>query len=113
MNSKTCLAVFAAAFAVGASAATVYVNGDNYGRSGMTGASVATGYGTIQEGVAAAHDGDVVLVAPGVYDKGGSAFDWTKSGVTVACTNRVVGNILRVTGNRLRPGVASLARIGV
>ena len=90
MNSKTCLAVFAAAFAVGASAATVYVNGDNYGRSGMTGASVATGYGTIQEGVAAAHDGDVVLVAPGVYDKGGSAFDWTKSGVTVACTNRVV-----------------------
>ena len=27
--------------------------------------------------------------------------------------NMFVGNILRVTGNRLRPGVASLARIGV
>ena len=71
---------------------TVYVNAANYGQSGLDGTSVATGYGTIQDGVDAAPSGGTVLVAPGVYDKGGKTFNWTHDGVTVACSNRVLIN---------------------
>ena len=59
----------AAALADGDSS-TVYVNAANYGQSGLDGTSVATGYGTIQDGINAAPSGGTVLVAPGVYDKG-------------------------------------------
>ena len=68
----------------------VYVNSANWNIPDMDGKTAATGYGTIQEGVNAAPSGGTVLVAPGVYDKGGKTFDWTHDGVTVACSNRVL-----------------------
>ena len=53
-----------------ASAAGIWwVDDDNYGKSGMTG-SEAAAFGTIQEAVNAAADGDTVYVRPGTYDQG-------------------------------------------
>lgn len=46
-----------------------WVDDDNYGKSGMTGAENAA-FGTIQEAVNAAVDGDTVYVKPGTYDQG-------------------------------------------
>ena len=63
-------ALLAAAALADGDSSTVYVNAANYGQAGMDGTSVATGYGTIQEGINAAAEGGTVLVAPGVYDQG-------------------------------------------
>ena len=54
-------------------AGTVYVDNGLESYTGHDGASWATAFKTIQEGVNAAADGDTVLVAPGVYgDEQGS-----------------------------------------
>ena len=84
------LAAALALAAYSAFAAEYYVNCNMSDYTGHDGSMPEKAYETIQEGVDAASAGDVVLVAPGVYDKGGKTFDWTKSGVTVTCTNRVV-----------------------
>ena len=80
------LAVTVAAGVWNSEAKNIYVNSANYGVSGIDGTSVAKGFGTIQDGVDAALEGDTVLVAPGVYDKGGKTFDWG----AVVCSNRVL-----------------------
>ncbi len=77
IKSSTGFALAAALLATAAFAdgdpSTVYVNAANYGQAGMDGTSVATGYGTIQEGINAAAEGGTVLVARGVYDQGETA----------------------------------------
>ena len=74
-----------------ASASSVwYVDAAKYGQSGLDGKTPSHAFGTIQDAIdnPGCIDGDTILVAPGVYDKGGATFDWN----TVACSNRVLIN---------------------
>ena len=68
-NPVISLGACMAAFAV--LAGNIYVDDDNYGKSGLTGATEALAFGTIQDAVESASSGDTILVLPGVYDKGG------------------------------------------
>ena len=65
------MALVVAAMGLPLAASTIYVDDDNYGKSALTGETEALAYGTIQDAVNVASDGDIILVLPGVYDKGG------------------------------------------
>ena len=57
------------ATSVASAADTWWVDDDNYGKPGMTGAEDAA-FGTIQEAVKKAASGDTIKVKPGTYDQG-------------------------------------------
>ena len=79
-----------------ADSVTLYVDDDNYGKTGLDGLTEQTAYGTIQDAVSAAESGSVIRVLPGIYAKGGA----TVGGFT----NRVYVNSKRLkivsTGGR-------------
>jgi len=65
----TAFAVIGMAYSLCLNAAgTWYVDAAKYGQAGMDGSS-AKPYGTIQEAVNAAKNGDVIKVAPGLYNQ--------------------------------------------
>ncbi len=49
----------------------VYVDDDNFGKSGMDGQTEATAYGTVQEAANSCAAGDEIVLLPGYYDQGG------------------------------------------
>ena len=68
------VALVAGLFVFAAEAAEYFVDDDNYGKSGMTGATEELAFGTLQEGIdAATQEGDIVTVLPGEYSQGGKA----------------------------------------
>ena len=64
------LALCAWLSAYAAHAATWYADAANYGKSGLTGKSAELAYGTIQDAIHDAKNGDTIYVAPGVYSNG-------------------------------------------
>ena len=81
MKALTFFAMCAAAVLTAGAANTWYVNADHYGQSGLDGKSEALAYGTIQDAISKASNGDTIYVAPGVYSNGlGKAVaSWGKS----------------------------------
>ena len=68
------IAVAAGLCMMSARAAEYFVDDDNFGKTGMTGASEALAFGTLQEGIdAATAENDIVTVLPGSYTQGGRA----------------------------------------
>ncbi|MBQ3290423.1 MAG: hypothetical protein IJH50_13560 [Kiritimatiellae bacterium] len=95
----SCMLTFAAF------AANVYVDDDNFGKPGLTGATESLAFGTIQDAVEAASSGDTILVLPGVYDKGGKVFNnysnrvcVTRGGVKLTIRSTGGKNVTRIVG---------------
>jgi len=97
MKKLLFIAVFAVSGAV--RAATWYVDADNFGKSGLDG-SAANAFGTIQAAVDAAASGDVIKVAPGVYNQGEQSA--TPGGITTLSRVQIVNKslTLEATGSR-------------
>ena len=76
----------------------IWVDDDNYGKSGLDGKSPSTAYGTIQDAVDNAAAGDTIRVMPGLYDKGGEKVVMT--GATPARVGVLTDNLTIVAEDK-------------
>ena len=85
-------------------ASVLYVDDDNYGKTGLDGSSKSLAFGTIQQAVDAASGRTIISLMPGVYDKGGSemhglmnrvAIPDTKSGLMIKSIEGAQSTIIK------------------
>lgn len=88
---------------------TIYVDDDAYGMGGN--GTEQSPYGTLQDAVSNADEGDTVLVLPGTYDRGFATYAWTSDGGTGhVFTNRV--SITKRIYLKSRDGAAATTILG-
>ena len=88
---------------------TIYVDDDAYGKGGN--GTEQSPYGTLQDAVSNANEGDTVLVLPGTYDRGYATYSWTSDGGTGhVFTNRV--SITKRIYLKSRDGAAATTILG-